>query len=297
MPMPAPTLRQLRTFLATVEAGGVSAAARALHITQPAASQQLRELERALGVRLLDRAGGKTVPTPAGQALLDPARRARAAAEDAVAAAAEYRGGEAGRVRLGTGATACIFLLPPVLAAAKRAMPGLAVTVVIGNTADVVLKLEAGELDAALVTLPVPANRALSTTRLMTDPLLALLPEAAAPPGETVTAARLCASPLILFESGGNSRTLVDAWFRRTGTVPRPIMELGSAEAIKRLVGAGLGGTVLTELALRDPVPGAVTRGLDPAASRELGIVLRRDKVLDRGLRLFLAALEGAVAA
>lgn len=297
MPMPAPTLRQLRTFLATVEAGGVSAAARALHITQPAASQQLRDLERALGVRLLERAGGKAVPTPAGEALLDPARRCSAAAEDAVAAAAEHRGGEAGRVRLGTGATACISLLPPVLAAAKRAMPGLAVTVVIGNTADVVLRLEAGELDAALVTLPVPPGRALSVTRLMVDPLVALLPEAMAPAGEAVTAAQLCALPLILFEAGGNSRTLVDAWFRRAGAAPRPIMELGSAEAIKRLVGAGLGATVLTDLALRDPVPGAVTRGLDPAASRELGVVLRRDKVLDRGLRLFLAALERAVAA
>ncbi len=84
--MGTPTLRQLRTFLAVVEAGSVSAAARLLNFTQPAASQQLRELERALSVRLLDRAGGKVIPTAAGQALLDPARRAQAAAADAIAA-------------------------------------------------------------------------------------------------------------------------------------------------------------------------------------------------------------------
>lgn len=294
--MGTPTLRQLRTFLAVVEAGSVSAAARLLNFTQPAASQQLRELERTLSVRLLDRAGGKVIPTAAGQALLDPARRAQAAAEDAIAATAEHRRGDTGRVRLGTGATACLFLMPPVLAVTKRAMPGLAVTVVIGNTADMLLRLEAGDLDVALVTLPVPANRALSTTRLLSDPLLALLPDALAPPGTAVTAAQLGAVPLILYEPGGNSRAITDAWFRRAGITPRPAMELGSAEAIKHLVGAGLGATVLTSLALRSPVPGAVTRRLRPAASRDLGIALRREKVLDRGLRLFLAELERTVA-
>lgn len=294
--MGTPTLRQLRTFLAVVEAGSVSAAARLLNFTQPAASQQLRELERALSVRLLDRAGGKVIPTAAGQALLEPARRAQAAAEDAIAATAEHRRGDTGRVRLGTGATACLFLMPPVLAAVKRAMPGLAVTVVIGNTADMLIRLETGDLDVALVTMPVPASRALSTTRLLSDPLLALLPDALAPPGAAVTAAQLGAMPLILYEPGGNSRAITDAWFRRAGIAPRPVMELGSAEAIKHLVGAGLGATVLTSLALRSPVPGAVTRRLRPAASRNLGIALRREKVLDRGLRLFLAELKRTVA-
>src|SRR5579863_341017 len=117
--MPQPTLRQLRTFLAVVEAGGISIAARALNLTQPAASQQLRELERALRVRLLERAGGKVLPTAAGVALLEPARRAQAAVDDAVAVTAAHRTGEAGRVRFGTGATACIYLLPPVLAMLK----------------------------------------------------------------------------------------------------------------------------------------------------------------------------------
>ncbi len=175
-------------------------------------------------------------------------------------------------------------------------MPGLAVTVVIGNTADMLVRLETGDLDVALVTMPVPVNRALSTTRLLSDPLLALLPDALAPVGATVTAVQLGAMPLILYESGGNSRAITDAWFRRAGITPRPIMEMGSAEAIKHLVGAGLGATVLTSLALRSLVPGAVTRRLRPAASRHLGIALRREKVLDRGLRLFLAELERTVA-
>src|SRR5687767_8304961 len=120
-----PSLRQLRTFLSVVETGGITTAAQALGLTQPAASQQLRELERALGIRLLERVSGRAVPTAAGRALIEPARRARAAVEDARAVASAHRAGETGRVRLGTGATACIHLLPAVLATLNEAMPGL----------------------------------------------------------------------------------------------------------------------------------------------------------------------------
>ena len=296
--MPEPSLRQLRTFLAVIETGSVSSAARLLSLTQPAVSQQLRELERGLGVRLLDRAAGRMIANAAGAALVTPARRATSAAEDAVAAVAEHGQGEAGRLRLGTGATACIHLLPPVLQRVKGAMPGLVITVAIGNTAEILPRLEAGDLDVVLATLPVPASRALSTTRLLSDPLLALLPTDGVPPGEgPITAKALVAWPLILYEEGGNTRAATDAWFRRAGVKPAPVMALGSVEAIKTLVGSGLGAAVLPALALREPPLGTVTRALRPAASRSLGCVLRKEKVLDRGLRLFLAELNSSVEA
>jgi DNA-binding transcriptional LysR family regulator len=120
-----------------------------------------------------------------------------------------------GRVRLGTGATACIHLLPPVLTAVKRAMPGLMVTVAIGNAADVLARLEAGDLDVASVTMPVPVGRVLSTTRLVSDPLMALLPEGDTPNGSApVTAAQLAGLPLILYEAGGNTRNITGTWSR-----------------------------------------------------------------------------------
>lgn len=296
--MPEPSLRQLRTFLAVVEAGSVSSAARLLKLTQPAISQQLRELERGLRVRLLDRASGRMITNAAGAALVEPARRAIAAAEDAVAAVAEHGQGETGRLRLGTGATACIHLLPPVLQRVKEAMPRLVVTVAIGNTAEILPRLEAGDLDVVLATLPVPASRALSTTRLMADPLLALLPTAGILPGDgPITAKALKAWPLILYEEGGNTRAATDAWFRHAGVTPEPVMALGSVEAIKMLVASGLGAAVLPALALSEPPPGTLIRPLRPAVSRSLGCVLRKEKVLDRGLRLFLAELNRNVEA
>ncbi|HTI79074.1 MAG TPA: LysR family transcriptional regulator [Acetobacteraceae bacterium] len=290
--MAQPTLRQLRTFLAVVEAGNISTAARSLNLTQPAASQQLRELARVLRVRLLERAAGKIQPTAAGVALLEPARRAQAAIDDAVAAVATHRSGDNGRVRVGTGATACIYLLPPILSAVKRQMPGLEVVIATGNSADMARQVETGELDVALVTLPIARSRALSVTRLLTDPLIALLPVALARDAPSLSAAQIARLPLILYEAGGTTRTIIDAWFRAAGVMPSPIMQLGSIETIKVLVSGGLGASIMPAMALATQLPGTVTRRLRPTIERGLGIVLRREKVLDRGLRVVLDALS-----
>ena len=293
--MPLPSLRQFRIFLAAIDTGSVTAAARSLNVTQPAASQQLRELERILGARLLIRAGGRVVPTSAGEALIAPAARAQAAVDEAVAAVTAHRAGDTGRIRLGTGATACIYLLPSVLAAVKRRMPGLDVIIATGNSEDMLDRLEAGDLDIALATLPGGLPRSLSATRVMQDPLVALLPQAWATADGILAPAVLAAFPLILYEPGGKTRGVIDGWFRQAGIRPQPIMELGSIEAIKMLVGSGLGASVMPLLALPDPVAGTVVRQLAPAVFRDLGYVLRRTQMMDRGLRLFIEELGRAV--
>ena len=290
--MAQPTVRQLRTFLAVVEAGSISTAARALNLTQPAASQQLRELERALHIRLLERAAGKVLPTSAGAALLEPARRVQTAIDDAVAAAAAHRSGEAGRVRLGSGATACIYMLPPVLAAVKQRMPALEIVIATGNSAEMAHRVELGELDIALITLPAPSSRALTVTRLTTDPLVALLPVNRVPASAALSATQMASLPLILYEAGGTTRSVIDAWFRQAGVRPSPIMQLDSIETIKVLVSSGLGASIMPRLALAAPPVATVVKPLRPAITRQLGIVLRREKVLDRGLRLVLDVLR-----
>lgn len=290
--MASPTFRQLRTFLTVVESGGVSTAARLLNLTQPAASQQLRELERCLRVRLLDRAGGRSIPTAAGAALLEPARRAQAAIEDAMAVATAYRVGETGRVRLGTGATACIHLLPAVLATARQRMAGLEVIVATGSSGTIIRQVELGELDLGLVTLPVAASRTLSVTRLLPDPLVALIPLAIASANETIGVAQLSALPLILYEQSGSTRALIDGWFRRSGVTPVPVMQLDSVESIKVLVSSGLGASIIPLMSLSQPVAGTVIRRLRPGLTRHLALVLRREKVIDRGLRVMTEALR-----
>jgi len=298
--MRSPTLRQLHSFVATVETGSLSAAARALRITQPAASQQVKELERTLSARLLQRGGGRVRPTAAGEVVLAQARRVQAAVDDLLAAAAAFQGGEVGRVRLGTGATACIHLLPPLLARMKQRMPGLDIIIATGNTPDVLGRVLTGGLDLALVTLAGRLDRALEARRLMAEPLVAYAPAALLPPAAFLGPASLAALPLILYESGGATRGVVDAWFRRAGLAPRAIMELGSVEAIKVLVEGGLGATILPRTAVAGSAAGLpegmAVRALRPAAARTLAVVLRRDKLRDRGLRVCLEELEAYAA-
>ena len=287
----APTLRQLRSLIAAADTGSLSAAARGLHITQPAASQQVRELERALSVRLLERGGGAIRPTAIGETVLAHARKVQAAVDDLVAAATAFRGGETGRVRLGTGATACIHLLPPLLAQMKVRMPGLEIIIATGNTPDMLRRVQDGGLDAAVVTLAGRLDRSLAPRRLRDEALLAYGPATLLPGEQPLRPAALNRLPLILYESGGTTRGVVDAWFRGAGQTPRPIMELGSVEAIKLLAESGLGATILPQSAVASPAPGMAVHPLRPTLRRSLAVVMRRDKLLDRGLRVCLEEL------
>lgn len=289
--MAMPTLRQLRTFLEVIERGSITLAARALEVTQPAASQQLRALEQTLGVRLIERAEGRMLPTAAGAAIEGPARRAVAAAVEAAASVSPYRSGDAGRIRLGTGATACIYVLPPLIAAVRQRMPGLELVVSTGNTPELLARVENGDLDAGIVTISGRTARSLAVRVLFAAPLVALLPEGMAAERTNLAAGDLARLPLILYERGSHTRALIDAWFRRAGQVPRPSMELGSVEAIKVLVAGGLGASILPQAALASPPPGARVLPLRPPLTRRIGIVMRHEKVMERGLRRLLEVL------
>ncbi|BBK40891.1 LysR family transcriptional regulator [Allostella vacuolata] len=280
----------LEAFVQVVRLGSFSAAAARLHRTQPAISLQLRELERRLGVRLLDRVGRRAAATAAGQELLHHAARIEAANAAAVEAMAAHASGEVGRVRLGTGATACIYLLPSALGALRARLPSLEVVVATGNTPEILRQVEDNQLDAALVTLPAP-GRMFQVRPILDDPFLAVFPLAGEEPPARATPRLLAARPLVLFEPGARTRSLVDAWFLAGGAPARPVMELGSVEAIKEMVGAGLGCSILPGMAVAADHPRLAVRPLAPRLVRRLALVLRQDKPLSRGLREMVAAL------
>lgn len=291
--MNALKLDQLHTFLEVVERGTFSAAADRMGISQPAVSLQVRQLERRLGVRLIERVGKQATPTMAGLSLIEHARRIDAAVSSALDDMATFQDGALGRVRIGTGATACIYLLPPVLRDIKQRFPDLEISVRTGNTADVLKALEENSLDVGLVTLPA-AGRMFDVTPVLDDAFVAITAVDDDGLPDVVTPADLATRPLVLYEAGGNTRRIVDRWFADAGVAPAPVMDLGSVEAIKELVGAGLGCSVLPGTAMRDAGGRRAVRScrLSPKLSRGLALVLRRDKTLSRGLREAVSALR-----
>jgi DNA-binding transcriptional LysR family regulator len=284
-------LAYLQTFAIVVEHGSFSAAAERLGLTQPAVSLQIRQLEKRLGTLLIERVGRKARPTAAGAELLAHTGGIEAAVSSAVEAVARHASGTMGRVRLGTGATACIFLLPPILGELCRRYPSLEIAVITGNTADMVKAIEANVMDVGLVTMPA-TGRALEITPVMEDEFVAIAPRDMDLP-KRVSAASLSKLPLLLFE-GGNTRRIVDKWFAGGNVSLNPIMSLGSVEAIKAMVEAGLGCSVLPSMAVAsEKRPNLVIRTLSPRLHRKLAVVIRRDKRLVRGLKVTVDALFG----
>lgn len=291
MQMSGQDLDQLRIVASVAKLGSFTAAAVARGVSQPAISMQVRQLEERLGVRLIERVGRRAHPTPAGHELLGRFMTV----EDAMAAALDvlepYRQGLSGRIRFGTGATACIYLLPPILRLLRERMEGLDIVVRTANAPDVLRLVEENEIDLGLVTLPA-SGRSLEVTPLMTDPLVAILPADRPAPRGPMSPADLVALPIALYEPGGETRRLIEDWFLAGGVRPRPIMELGSIEAIKKLVGAGLCAAVIPQLAIGEDSQEIVAVPLRPSLARSLGLIMRRDKRLDRGLREMLQLLK-----
>jgi DNA-binding transcriptional LysR family regulator len=285
-------LDYLESFLVVIECGSFSAAAERLQLTQPAVSLQVRQLERSLKATLIERVGRKAQPTAAGVALLAHAEQINAAVASATDAVARHTLGTAGRVRLGTGATACIFLLPPILKELRTAFPSIEITVTTGNTADIARAVEDNTIDIGLVTLPV-SGRSFEITPVMNDEFVLIAPRDMLLPSR-ITPEVLATKPVVLFEPGGNTRRTADEWLARGGVSLKPLMSLGSVEAIKEMVRAGLGCAILPGMAVAAKAKqrDLTVRSLSPKLYRRLAVVIRRDKRLDQGLRKTLSALK-----
>jgi DNA-binding transcriptional LysR family regulator len=284
-------LDQLEALREVVALGSFSAAAQRLSLTQPAISLQVKQLEARLGVRLVERIGKRAFATAAGRDLLAHGRRLFDEAAAAAATARRHRGGIAGRVRIGAGATACIYILPAALRELTGNYPDLEIIVTTGNTDEIVRAVDDNALDLALVTMPVRGER-LAVTPLLDGPLVAVLPpHTAAPAG--LAPADFVGVPLILYERGGTTSRIIDSWFGRAGIAVKPVMELGSVEAIKRLVGVGLGRSILPEISVRaEATSGELAiRPLAPALARTLALIHRRDKPAEPYLDVTLAAI------
>ncbi len=285
-------LDQIEALREVVALGSFSAAAERLNLTQPAISLQIKQLEARLGIRLVERIGKRAFATAAGRDILAHGRRLFDETAAALATARRHRGGIAGRVRIGAGATACIHILPAALRELTVNYPDLEIVVTTGNTDEIVRAVDDNALDLALVTMPVRGER-IAVTPLLDEKLVAVLPPASEAPAR-LGPTDFLGTPLILYERGGTTSRIIEAWFARAGIAARPVMELGSAEAIKRLVGVGLGRSILPEVSVRAEAAAGelAVRPLAPALARTLALVQRRDKRAEPYLEVTLTAIR-----
>lgn len=286
-------LGHLATFRLVVQRGSFSAAANVLGLSQPAVSLQIRQLEQFLQARLIERTGRGVKATAAGLALLSHDERINQAVDEAIRSVSALSHEVSGTIRLGTGATACIHLLPPLLQQLRRDYPLLQVGVTTGNTPGIVQAVEENRLDLGLVTLPAN-GRTLEIAPFLDEEFVFIEALAQPHPAKLLTPEVLHALPLIAFEDGSSTRTLIDGWFATAGLSTMPMMQLGSIEAIKRMVSAGLGYSIVPHMAVAHPDDrkGLNVRSLNPLLQRRLAIVIRQDKILSRGIGTIIHMLQ-----
>lgn len=257
-------------------------AARELGLTQPALSAMLKKLEAEVGAPLLHRTGRGVELTEAGQVFLVHAEDALRRAVAGVRAVRQLAGLEAGSIRLGGGATATTYFLPPVVSRIRRRHPGLRFYVREGGSTGTAAAVLSGELDLGIVTLPI--SQGTGKPDLLTLPLVEDELRLVIPPGHRLSGRRsfrwtdIAEEPIIAFEAGAAVRTLIDQASAAAGVTLNVVMELRSIESIKQMVAAGIGVGFVSRFALR----GKKDEGLtcrDGKLARELAIVRRADRI------------------
>jgi DNA-binding transcriptional LysR family regulator len=285
-------LDQVRSLIEVIERGSFTDAAKHLHLTQPAISQQIRELENRCGLQLIERVGKRAIATPAGRELIMHGRRIMADTELALAAVRFHKEGAAGRVHVGTGPTALAYLLPPILRKMRDQHPDIEIIVTTGTTHSISEALLANEIDLGLTALPVE-SKDLDAIPVRTDPMVAILPITEPDIPDAVTPDYVAGRKLILEYQRVPHRQLSRAWLLAGGVDVRPTMEFDGIDAIKGAVAAGLGMAIVPGPAMSQgpPVNHVVVRPLDPPLLRTLGLVERRGRGEPPALRIVREAL------
>jgi DNA-binding transcriptional LysR family regulator len=269
------SLDRLRTLVEVAERSSFAGAARALHLAPPTVSLHIAELEERVGAPLLSRKRGQVQPTAIGEVMVDRARKLLADAEQALDDIQRQVQGLGGRVRLGASTGAIAHLLPQALEVLRQNHPGIDVQVAVLTSQDTLTRLADGSLDIGLVALPQSQVAGLAIKPWRRDPVMAFLP-AHWPSPARITPAWLAAQPLILNDATTRLSRQTAEWFAAGGHHPVPRIQLNYNDAIKSLVAAGYGATLLPHEASAPPSDARVTmRPLRPALWRELGIAHR----------------------
>jgi DNA-binding transcriptional LysR family regulator len=291
-------LRRLEIFAKVAELGSFSRAAEALFLTQPTISEHVRGLEDELGVQLLDRLGRGATPTRAGQLLLGYARRMLSLSREAHQALERFQGRVSGELVVGGRTIPGEYVLPAIIGRFKAKYPDVSISLLIGSTRQVSDWLEEGRVEVGVVGAR-PGTRVLEARELMADELVLVVP--AGHPWaarKSATLAELQKAPMVVRERGSGSRQAVEHALEEAGvelSSLRVVGEMGSTQAVKQAVRAGLGIALLSKRAVEDECRAgllACVKVKDLRIARAFYLVIHRDRTRSPLAQAFIEFTE-----
>jgi DNA-binding transcriptional LysR family regulator len=287
---------RLWVFKTVAEAGGFSAAAERLFMSQPSVSTHVRRLESSLHVRLFDRSGAHIRLTDEGEVLLEYTTRLFVLADEAIRAVHQVSELETGRLTVGGTTTVGTYLVPQLLASLHRTYPGLSYDIIVGNAAQISKELVAGNLGLALVVGNLDAPQ-LDCEVILKERLLLVAHPSHPLAGSRVDPADLAAERFLQRERGSSTRALQEAALLQWGLQDVQCTEVWGPETCKHAAAEGLGITLVSEQAVSREVQLGLLSVLDVEPMppvRPVALAYRRDRLLSPAERAF-AALARAV--
>lgn len=275
-------------FRSVAEQGSITAASRSLRISQPAVSSQIAALERQVGARLFDRLPRGARLTAIGEVLYRYAQRIGQLEEEAEEAMRDFLDLRQGRLAVGASTSIGSYFLPEIMGDVARRHPGLALSLHIDNTEGIQQALTDGILDVGL-TEGFASEEDFEVDVFREDELRLIVP-----PGHAltrrpqVTLADALRYPLLAREAGSGTRAIVEKSLARNGVETQPAMSLGSSEALKRAVAAGLGIAWVSLLTLDHELASGL---LETVAVADFSIRRPLHRLLPRGRTPSPAAL------
>jgi DNA-binding transcriptional LysR family regulator len=289
------SLHQLTCFLAAYEHGSLTAAAEELGYAQPSVSEQIRALEKSLGVQLFRRVGRGVVPTTVGDTLRPHAERVLAAVEEAGRAVQSVKSFETGTIRFGMFGTARLYAGAGLVADVLSRYPGVRVELVGQNSMDVQEDLRRGRIEAAMIAVPSVSTEGFDVTPVARDELVYISADPAnlAAP---VTAQRLSRASLVMPETtwraDDSARRVLRQMLHETGRNPQTRIEVEDVETAVELVGMGYADSVIPKGAAVQLLPRLAPKAgwvsLRPRQYDMFAVVHRAGATLSPAARLMI---------
>ncbi len=290
-------LNQLRALVEVLNRGSFTSAARALGVTQPAISQQLRSLETDLGVPLFRREGRRLIPTAAARALGERGRMVVSAWSSTAELADQLRNEGRQRLLIGASVIPGVYVVPAVLTSFSSRHPEIDIELTIADAKEILRKLRAGAVSIAIVgetgdeedLLLVPFQR---------DSLVPIWsPRSRLATLRRISVQDLLAERFISFAPGDGTRIVFERWLAEEGSEIELALEVDSLEAVKQSVAANLGIAVISEAAIQLELEADLVRTSDVPGfpiAREIFVAIRGQEDVGPAERALMGILLGA---
>lgn len=287
--------QRLAVFRAVARHLSFSRAADELHLSQPAVSKHIQQLEAELGVRLFHRLGKRVELTDAGRVVADYAQRVSVLTEEVRRVLGELEGLQRGYLRLGASTTPGLYLVPAILARFRKQYPKVEITLAINNSADVTRQVLAGDFDVGFIGAPTEMP-GLQVRPFVDDEIVLIVP-----PGHPLVRQRafvpglLASETLIVREPGSATRQIAEAHLAQLEVVPKTVLEMTGCEGVKRAVAAGLGVAFVSRHAITLEVAQKVVTVPEISElrfARQLSLITRKDARPSAAALAFLALMR-----